>query len=513
MLKVCLAVYQHLLSLCFLDITLSAPQPTSVLLPATARLRFLAYVAADRIPLYLAASPSYDVSSGSKHTQQWFHDALLSHAAMPDAPARAAKSEETQETHMSGWLHSRMQSPVGILVRVEGLGDDSASTAGRVSELLFYGTIAAAAPPESCRAPLPPTPPTSSPNGVADTPVRDATVELRVHALPLCSSRIVEGAAAAAALPPHVNGELPAAEGDQIEAQFLAPLSADQALQQLAKRRATDDIFAEATLRRRRAAYRGGQSVAAAAARVDDTPSAVPNPRALTRTLSVAASKVGAPALDTTRSPLLARGSTPTSAPAALARQSHSRSASAGLDTRPPSRKPTASFEKRSAVLKPETPRLALEPSLENRNREALARVVMAGMRMYGLQQQHPRRRTLVSTTTTPDCGGGGEDDNCSKGGETQPAKAADETSASAKEDELYKQIYHQTFKGAVLALVRLCLECSARRVWLRTGLLTAVAEKPRCHHAFARAARSFARHCRQTACCLLHRSAFSCRF
>ena len=79
------------------------------------------------------------------------------------------------------------------------------------------------------------------------------------------------------------------------------------------------------------------------------------------------------------------------------------------------------------------------EPTVESRNKEALSRVVMAGMRMYGLQQRRKTKSRRGSVALSHDC-----NDHISE----------EQAAQDAVKDEEYKLIYHQTFKGAILALV-----------------------------------------------------------
>jgi hypothetical protein len=79
------------------------------------------------------------------------------------------------------------------------------------------------------------------------------------------------------------------------------------------------------------------------------------------------------------------------------------------------------------------------EPTTETRNKEALSRVVMTAMRMYGLEQRKKSKSRQGSAAP---------------GAEATRQLNAEEAAEGAAKDEEYKLIYHQTFKGAVLALV-----------------------------------------------------------
>jgi hypothetical protein len=79
------------------------------------------------------------------------------------------------------------------------------------------------------------------------------------------------------------------------------------------------------------------------------------------------------------------------------------------------------------------------EPTTASRNKEALSRVVMAAMRMHGLQQRKKNRSRHESVAP-------GIEDSRDLGAET----AAEEV----VKDEEYKVMYHQTYKGAAFAFV-----------------------------------------------------------
>jgi hypothetical protein len=88
------------------------------------------------------------------------------------------------------------------------------------------------------------------------------------------------------------------------------------------------------------------------------------------------------------------------------------------------------------------------EPTVETRNKEALSKVVMAAMRMHGLQQRKKNRSRRGSIAP------GAED----------PGPISEEFAAEeAAKDEEYKLIYHQTYKGAALAFVRHLPRLSSR--------------------------------------------------
>jgi hypothetical protein len=353
--------------------------------------------------LYLSAGPSYDVWTTSEASEAWFESILLSQPA----PAVPVDSNGTHEW----WTLARAQSPIGILVDVQGQTDVEKP---RITQVLFYGTIAAAPVVQGL-----PTPPSSqdAPNAPPGS-----LPELRVHALPL-SSDLLYQSAASAVFPPS-----PTTETTEFEAQYLPPVHEPSAAPKSPKRKR--DLFEEATLAKRKAKGRGGVGVAAAAAVAHHGESQ--HPYASRKSISADAK---APPLPDSR-PSSAHGALPRPASRPL-----SRSPSISSDTRPLSRRDTAETNGRRSLLsrvdtisspQPE------EPTTESRNKEALTKVVLAAMRMHGLQQ---RRKTKQR-------GAPGLDDS-------QPAIDQATAEADAAKDEEYKQIYHQTYRGAALALVR----------------------------------------------------------
>jgi hypothetical protein len=286
--------------------------------------------------------------------------------------------------------------------------------------------------------------------------------ELHVHALPLSSQL----------LSPHVPLPLPLPPSDALSAQFLAPLHHTLAAPKSPVRKR--DLFEEAAAARKKARSKGGEGVAAAAARGSESQ------HGYNRRKSSIDAK-GAPFSDSR--PSSAQGlSRPSS-------RQLSRSPSVSSDIRPLTRKDTLDGQnKRSNLSRVATISLQPEePTTESRNKEALSRVVMAAMRMHGLQQRKKTKSRNASTVS-----GLGENQSI---GDDAVAAAED----AAKDDE-YKLIYHQTYKGAALALVR-------------TTVLSTV---PHTHHAPEKSHRRKATACtirqaprsrRKAPCRLPHRS------
>ncbi|KAF2471187.1 uncharacterized protein BDR25DRAFT_367927 [Lindgomyces ingoldianus] len=383
------------------DVTLASHQvASSPALPATA-LRFLSSVNTAHIPLCLVVGPSWNVWTSCEDTERWFHSIV-------GGKAPAVIDPTTGNAAMQDWwTYPRSQSPIGILVQVEG--EAAARSSPRVTEILFYGAISTPANRGF------PTPPSSSPELAHPRP--EVLPDLRVHALPL-SSELLNVAAIS---------DIPLLSPPVLEcdAQFLSSVYTNLSATSSPKRKR--DLFDEATQLRTKVRRKGGEGVAAAAARASDAHLA-PTAR---RSLSI----------DTRTTPF--PESRPESANDALSRppsRLHSRSPSISSDIRPLSRKGTLDGQaRRSALCQVATVSLQPEePTTEMRNKESLSRVVMAAMRMHGLQQRKKNKARHNSVAPGADMA------------EQLSEEAAAEEAAK---DGEYKLIYHQTYKGAVLAL------------------------------------------------------------
>lgn len=384
------------------DVGLTSPSiASSHPLPPTT-LRYLSTVDTAKIPLYLSAGPSLDVWTTSEATEAWFETILLS---------KPLPSTSTHEDEHAWWSLARSQSPIGILAQLEAGPEEPLKP--RITEILFYGTIA------SSPGPTLPTPPPASPEH-GHAPI-DQLPELRVHAIPLSSDLIYSSATI------DVAQTTPASNATDVEAQFLPPKGDAQLTPDSPKRKR--DLFEEATLANKKIRSKGGAGISAAAARAGESQTSL-NPR---RSLSV----------DTKF--FLGPDSRPTSAngpPTRPASRQLSRSPSVSSDIRPLSRKGTSdAHNKRSTLSQVDTISLQPEePTTEMRNKEALSRVVMAAMRMHGLQQRNKgrsRRASAVHDVEEPQ--------------ELDAVKAAEEVAKDAE----YKSMFHQIHKGAAFAFVR----------------------------------------------------------
>lgn len=399
-----------------LDLHFSHPSVKQALLQQGASLRFLAIVEAASVPLYLAAGPSLDVWTDNEATQDWLH-----HHLIDDSIDGGGESTEFW------WESSGKQSQYGILLGVKDGQDGGARNGLEITEVLLYAAIS----PSLDQGYAPPSPPASSSPGREGQLAGEAK-SLRLYALPL-SSHIFKSL-----------DQLPSLE--QTDTQLsnegcYLPMPRDDLpqlqTQHAPKRAKIETLFEDAAKNRRMQKKRGGGGVAQAMALEENgfDIRAMPSPSLPNPVSSEEKHSTAPPA----RTPL-SRASTTGSLTSRVTIPSTARPQA--------SRRPTLTNGPRSSLHRVES---AGPPSLdggnspapedstndvENQNKTALSRVIMAGMRMYGFQ---PQRKKSVSSITTAT--------------ETQSQAAAIPTvdggpTTAGAQDE-YKAVYHQTFKAA----------------------------------------------------------------
>ncbi|KAL8628122.1 hypothetical protein Q9189_006161 [Teloschistes chrysophthalmus] len=354
------------------------------------------------IPLYLAAGPSLDVWTSDRRTQQWLQAYLL-HNSRDDGDKNGISWQESPGG----------QSEHGILLGVDNDQHDPIQAGLDITEILLY-----AASSETLHGhPLPLTPPhSSSPSHAHGT--QRIKPSIKLYALPL-SSNIFQT----------INESSIAQDTYSIaseDAYYLSFPSEPPLVQpentKARKRAKIETLFNDASQNRRAQKKRGGEGVAKAMAGLDGR---IPMPLPL-------------PALPDTSQPtkktaqkrgVLSRAFTTSSLPPTeepisrpqgsrrptLITTHHRSSLSHVENILSPSLTTTTTTQSPA----PETPTNAIETL----NKNALSRIIMAGMRMYGLQQ--PRRKSVATPL---------------------------EAQAISANQEEYKAIYHQTFKAAAFA-------------------------------------------------------------
>jgi hypothetical protein len=267
------------------------------------------------------------------------------------------------------------QSRTGLLARVS-IPIAHSDCAPNVTEVLFYGIL--------------------------ETAEDNQNPQFHVYALPLSSHRL--NALPTTSTPP-LSPDLPSAG---IESRFLPSIQSDatQSANPLS------DVFTEAKELRRKVKGGGGESVAAAAAGIPKV------------TLLQGQKKRKQPSV-------LEDSKTKSSASRSLTRTS-----SLPFDFCLPSRKDSTDLSSKRSDLS-RAASFAVgdgDVGVEQRNKDAISRLIMAGMRIHGLQPRKKAQQAL----------------NIDGSNASEQGRAFHDPSA---EDE-YKLIYHQTYKGAVFAFV-----------------------------------------------------------
>jgi hypothetical protein len=370
--------------------------------------------------VYLTAGPVCSVFTRSERTEQWFNDVLVS-----TVPQSCEGSVDSGHEWWRGSLH---QSVLGILAKVL---DDPKSPENKstITEVLFYGVV-----DQPSEQTSPPTPPPSSPqvgtSTVYSIPKAAEQVNVRVQAIPLSSDFFTH-------IPsPPLSPTQPAVTDD---AQFLPSIAELRyaAEEERKKRKRVTDVFDQATETRKQARRKGGQGVAAAASRIDEVNTLIGQKKvkAAVKVEVTGNAKVIEKNVDLQNLQSKFDQAKPdNSIEGSASRRLLSRSPSMSSDIRPLSRKGFIDGTKRSSLS--QTTNVFETATVEARNKETISRFVMAGMRLYGLQQRkklgHSRRVSQI----------------------TPVAAAANTSTEDSANDEEYKSIYHQTFRGVVFAFV-----------------------------------------------------------
>ncbi|KAL9632963.1 MAG: hypothetical protein Q9204_003589 [Flavoplaca sp. TL-2023a] len=407
------------------DLHFSHPDRALPFLTHHTSLKYLTIVGTASVPLYLVAGPSLDVWTDNESTEQWIHRCLFDDL----------KDGDTE--HSNGWW-ARIggQSKNSILLGVRGGDDAGEGSATEITEILLYAGT-------SQELNAPPTPPTSSPLEHGNHGSK-TSLNVRIHALPL-SSKIYNTLAQTPSIP-HIN---PASDGQEF-CYLPSPPPAHSYQHDdkpATKRPYIESLFDEATQIRRLHKKQGGQGIAKAMAAMD--------------------ARMSMPALSSSTSTLFEPLSNGNPKP----RTPFSRASTTGCINPPPrlqtndlsSRLPSthlppepkrrrSSFARSPCLPSPSidtvTPAAEIPDStsaIEHQNKTTLSRIIMAGMRMHGLQPQHQRRKSVggafdTQNPASPSTAGKGS--SCGGNGEGGQGIAEDE----------YKAIYHQTFKSTTFA-------------------------------------------------------------
>ncbi|KAL8791644.1 MAG: hypothetical protein Q9195_005727 [Heterodermia aff. obscurata] len=375
---------------------------SQVLLPKECSLRALDVVYTSDIPFYLAAGSAFTVSTNEGATEEFFSQILLGGDQEPP---------QDDENSQPWWQRQLPPLEYGILLKVDP-GAVECSTAA--TELLVYAAVdhnhsagnGMITPPRSSS-------PDIGQSAVTETRPSPNNFCLKLYALPLDSRRLELLSSTKAGL---LAGSAALSDG---EARFLPFATISSEPQQGSnKRRKLSNVFDEANHQRRKIKGRGGESISRAMAEAG-----LQQPGKFV----VIASQLEKPVF----------GQQPvTDQPVDIPSRNLSRASSTGSlptpdSARPRSRRETFIAGRKTSLNRVESI-ISAPDSIDNdniisqQNKSTLARIIMAGMRMYGFQPQKKSKPHPPSTTTkTPD-----------------PDPDPDE----------YKTIYHQTFKAASFA-------------------------------------------------------------
>lgn len=380
-------------------------------------MRFLALVEAAAIPLHLAAGPSLDVWTQNESTEQWLSDSLLDNWRITE--------DDNTESFRPWWLRQIQQSDRGMLLRVEDWTRNTASSEHKCTEVLIYAALSNEAEEH---ASLPTPPGSSSPHAGQDMDggVSNGIIKnIKIYALPLCSSifTLVDdlGGLASPSL---------CDNSTDVEARFLLPSFPSKAGTSMSprKRQRISTMFEDATYQRKRLMRHGGDRISKAMAAIN---SDVTTNEKLTSSNGCVREDKDARGTDQPKDDFRngrSRG--------LLSRASSTTSLRGVESSRPPSRRGPLLNAKRSSLsrvesiaLMAETTQISEDSTIEQQNKSALTRIVMTGMRIYGLQQ----RKKSLKSRVEPEM-------------EESPFI---ESGRPVEEEDDYKLVYHQTFKAA----------------------------------------------------------------
>ena len=360
----------------------------------SSHLKFLAFLDPTRVPLNLISGPNCHVIITNDKTEDFFTDVLIEEKPF-------GQPNGLDDTHLTPWHETNeVQSRIGILAEIVKKPDAARIRRPRVTEILFYAQRLRLKQKSRLSTP-PPSSPRTSKVAQQDTAgqldEQNDAEGLTLQALPLSSDLIDKQE------PPADLASLSSGEAR------VLPLLDDLARPrspQSKKRLDLSELFNEATDRHKKAKNHGGRSISLAVARGGPSP--------LTFGFDgrrIKAEEDNAASFPKPESP----------APDASDKQSKSLAKIADrpieLNRQNGSMRHSRSFSVSQALL---------DESVVSRNKHTVSRIVMAGMRMHGLQQSKtPRAQKNL--------------DDSQFGNPDEP-------------DLDFKGIYHQTYKGTVFA-------------------------------------------------------------
>lgn len=393
-----------------------------MVLPKDCNLRVLDVVYVAEIPFHLLAGPALTLSSDDPATEEYFSRVLLNDGA---------GDLHGDSTGLPWWRRELKQSDHGILLKIDhGFRSDTIAA----TEILIYAAVAAvdgysdgSNGPNGMLTPPRSSSPVLGGQGLTTTRATLPCLSLKLYALPLDSRRL---ASTIVSQNQDSAGPTSLSNGD---ARFILHRDHDTIDPQTLtnKRRKLSNVFDDATFQRRKLKGRGGESISQAMAEVG-----------LQQQGKLAESTKQSQTPEIPQQP--DHDFHGNQSRKILSRASSAASLTSLDSSRPPSRRSAFVAGKRSALSRVESVMSNDSISGENdngfeqQNKAALARIVMAGMRMYGLQQQKkPHKPQPSHHSISPDIVI-----------ESQQATA----NGRAEDPDEYKAIYHQTFKAACFA-------------------------------------------------------------
>ena len=377
------------------------------------QLTFVALLELTAIPLHLLVKPHLGVWTHDEATEQWLADCLL-----PDWDDTLDTDESPASTASPWWSRAAQQSDRGILLEFrDGPSHLKSSDAG-ITEFLIYAAI-----PHSAQSQryLPSPPASSSPQitSESDGETRDGSSKMiRIYAVPIDStalqSQYVNQTSQTSATDLPNNGE----------AYFLStvPNTTAAVPNSPAKRQKLLNLFEDVKHQRKWLNRRGGEGISKAMAELNSPALHHETQRSSEQNISTANSQL---------QPIIQRQPGERTS-------NRTCSVSSFRDVEPlrPQSREQGYFDMNNSSIRgaenvPPAGGSSHLPadmsSFEEQNRSALIRIVMAGMRIYGLQQRRKSAKLQAGSEPAPDL------------------PWSDFTG-----DDEYKVVYHQTLKAAL---------------------------------------------------------------
>ena len=347
------------------------------------------------------AGPPCNVSTTNEATSRWLTEALLKYKEV------GLNDDASRDPW---WSLPAKQSENGILLKVGTGNEEQHGIQNVITELLFYATVVNTSP----ELPTLPAPSPAFPDEDLEDALDHSGMTIEVLALPLCSNVIGLVNNSMNSCPSAPTG-CPSAR----QACFL-PYIHDQArITEYAsqKRQSISTLFEDATQKKRKLKGRGGERVSQTMASIEPLPSHC----GMREKQEAPQPQQNHPR----RRSSLSRVSSMTSVCVPEQSQAPSHSGSLANGKR-------SSLHRVQSVISPcDTPTLPdADGSYEQQNKAALTKVLMAAMRLHGLQQ----KKKQPSLSQLPD---------------KVMVHTTGNTVSSEAEDE-YKLVYHQAFKAAL---------------------------------------------------------------